>query len=204
MNCTFGTLHRTTCSGTVANNDNNDWIQLKRVDTHPEGRFDGSVDKLPLAMSWATRAVLSCDAQRWGPLRTTVVAFEPNLTVDGRGCVLDGSGRRAVLTTMAKNLSLRNLTFRGGQGTDGGGVDAPSGTSVHLSECSFRTNTATRRGGALHVAGGNATLDLCVFVENRAEVDQHAFAVDACEDRRRSLSQQAASPPLIAAIAAVA
>ena len=95
--------------------------------------------------------------------------------------IIDG-GRRSVAMTGAADifavgsspgdLTLRNITVSGGDGTSGGAITVSGGLS--LQNCIFRNNrsrASTGGGGAIEylTTSSGGTIDRCAFIDNRSQ-----------------------------------
>ncbi|MCP4536989.1 MAG: tandem-95 repeat protein, partial [Chloroflexi bacterium] len=103
--------------------------------------------------------------------------------IEGNGAIIErdaGAPAFRLLTVYVNPvITIRNLTFRGGQvSSDGGGLFALR--PVVLENVRFEDNTATGRGGALFTQGGQSTLRDVTFAGNTS--DSHGGAVYAYGD----------------------
>lgn len=100
----------------------------------------------------------------WSGVQLAGCTFESNIS-SGAGGGLAGE--------MWTALTLDNCVFKTNSAINGGGMSG-SGSTIHLTDCSFRSNTASGSGGGLAVSSGGMILsDIagCEFISNTAGGD---------------------------------
>jgi|GEM_PF-4131674 len=98
-------------------------------------------------------------------------------------CTIDceGQGAAFVLDSERPGLVLDGFTITGGQGGEGGAVQAPSVGALTLLNCILADNHATDSGGAVHVGGGEAAFSNCIFRDNTSTSTGGAVYTDVAE-----------------------
>ena len=91
-----------------------------------------------------------------------------NTVIDGSKIAYytDGSDD-GIIEYSANDITVANITFKGGAGTDGGAIYTD--LDFYCSSSSFIGNSATNDGGAVYVVG-DALLERCTFRNNTADV----------------------------------
>ena len=84
----------------------------------------------------------------------TGIDIKKNLTIDGRGSTINARNQAAIFNVIGDtHIVLMNITFIGGNSTNGGAINVVSGGSVDIMDCTFINNTATNQGGAIFIDG---------------------------------------------------
>ena len=84
-----------------------------------------------------------------------------NLEIDGGGHTIDGGARTRIFLITARNVTLKNITFKNGHSANrfeehangGGALKITKGASVNLEGCTFKKNTSADDGGAILNSG---------------------------------------------------
>ena len=88
----------------------------------------------------------------------TGIDIKKNLTIDGRGSTINAHNQAAIFNVIGDtHIVLMNITFIGGNSTNGGAINVVSGGSVDIIDCNFINNTATNHGGAIYIADNAST-----------------------------------------------
>ena len=84
----------------------------------------------------------------------TGIDIKKNLTIDGGGSTINARNQAAIFNVIGDtHIVLMNITFIGGNSTNGGAINVVSGGSVDIMDCTFINNTATNQGGAIFIDG---------------------------------------------------
>ena len=122
-------------------------------------------------------------AERTVMLYPSALAGKIKCTNDDAGCVLDGESTRTGMYVVGNygyvRLTLRAITFKDGQGADGGGLILANGAMVYLEICIFsrcKATSITTGGGAINAGTSGTTLDIygCTFFGNIATSENGA------------------------------
>ena len=114
-----------------------------------------------------------------------------DLVIDGNGHTIDGNYKSRIFKCNAKNITLKNITFKNGIAeNDGGAIYNDWGSSLSLMSCSFKDNSSKRSGGAIYNdEGGSLSLESCSFKDNSSNINGGAIF----NGHNDSLSMQAYS-----------
>ena len=83
----------------------------------------------------------------------TGIDIEKDLTIDGKGFTINANQKAAIFNVVGStHVTLINITFIGGNSTNGGAINVVSGGSVDVIDCTFINNTAANQGGAIYIA----------------------------------------------------
>ncbi|MBE6511515.1 MAG: hypothetical protein E7Z74_09725, partial [Methanobrevibacter millerae] len=78
------------------------------------------------------------------------VYINKDLTINGNGHVLSGSGQARIFNIDGHTVVLNNITFIKGKSDDGGAIFASPTSSLSIDSCRFENNTA-KNGGAIYL-----------------------------------------------------
>lgn len=133
--------------------------------------------------------------------RTLTISQNTQLDATGRDVVIDGGNEvRLLLVSHGAALGVTHLTFAHGRSVEGGAILVQQG-SLSVDRCLFLGNravspappndveTATTRGGAVHLVEGTVECRDSAFIENRAEsgIASHAALGGAVSAQAGSL-----------------
>lgn len=99
-----------------------------------------------------------------------------NIVIDGGGHTIDANGKTRIFKVKGDNITISNITFRGGFGDGyqkGGGAILNWG-ELTLVDCIFRANNVKEVGGGAIVNSNSLTLTDCKFYNNNSEGDCYA------------------------------
>ncbi len=98
-----------------------------------------------------------------------------DLTIDGNGHTIDGSGKARIFDVCAKNITLKNFTFKNGYSKIGAVIETDRPVVMTIENCIFEDNHSYGDGGAIRNWYGKVNIKNCVFRNNSA--DDHGGAV---------------------------
>lgn len=75
------------------------------------------------------------------------------LVIDGNGHSIDGCGKAKMFQCEADNVTIRNITFKGGFARIGGAITNASKGGLSISDSTFANNAAMENGGAIYNYG---------------------------------------------------
>ena len=78
------------------------------------------------------------------------VYINKDLTINGNGHILSGSGQARIFNIGGHTVVLNNITFIKGKADDGGAIFASPTSSLSIDSCRFENNTA-KNGGAIYL-----------------------------------------------------
>ena len=78
------------------------------------------------------------------------VYINKDLTINGKGHILSGSGQARIFNIDRHTVVLNNITFIKGKADDGGAIFASPTSSLSIDSCRFENNTA-KNGGAIYL-----------------------------------------------------
>ena len=89
------------------------------------------------------------------------------ITIDGNGHMISGSGKHRIFDVAGGALNLKNLTLAAGRGVSGGAIRLREGARVQTDQVTFSDNTADS-GGAIAILSesASATISSSSFVNN--------------------------------------
>ena len=105
-----------------------------------------------------------------------IVLDVENIVIDGDGHTIDANGKTMIFKVKGDNVTITNVTFRGGFGDGyqkGGGAILNLG-KLTLVDCIFRANNVKEVGGGAIVNSNSLTLTNCKFYNNNSEGDCYA------------------------------
>jgi hypothetical protein len=154
--CEGGTLHARNC--TFAHNTVQWWGGAVYCEDG-QATFEGCTFSDNISEAMHGGALFGTDSA----LEATSCTFERNT-----GGAIENHG---------STLTVSGCVFQENTGLDGAAIHSRTGSDtngpayVHLTRCSFITNTATSSGGALYNRSIEATIDCCTFIGNAAGQD---------------------------------
>ena len=131
---------------------------------------DGSFSDLETLLSTGTTIELN-DNYKYvdgdGDTLKQGIIISKDLTIDGKGHTIDGSGKARIfnITTGCKVI-LNNITFINGYASDGGAIYSDG--RLVMDHCTFKDNHATHDGGALYFEAVPGNLTYLEFTRNTA------------------------------------
>ena len=102
------------------------------------------------------------------------IIINKNLTIDGKGHTLDGSGVSSIfIITGQSHVTLKNITFANAYGSNGAALSWTSSSNVNVKYSTFRDNYVSGNGGAIYVEGNgdislNSNISYSTFTNNHA------------------------------------
>lgn len=98
-----------------------------------------------------------------------------NLIIDGNGYSIDAKGKTTIFNITAKNIHIRNITFKNAYNENtqleelGGGAIFNLGDSIEFEYCIFENNHARNHGGAVFNNGKSVKFKDCRFESNKSK-----------------------------------
>ncbi|MYD10507.1 MAG: SH3 domain-containing protein [Chloroflexi bacterium] len=110
-------------------------------------------------------------------LREALPTVTSEITIEGNGYTISGSGRSRVFDIERGNLALKNMTIQHGRATYGGAIRVRGSGRVAVEGVTFFRNSADVGGAiATQSANASATVNRSIFVGNRSRNDGGAIA----------------------------
>ena len=102
------------------------------------------------------------------------ISINRGVTIDGKGCTIDGSQKARIFIIIADNVIIKNITFTNGN-ANGDNYKDRSGGAIHwigsnaeVLDCTFTHNSGGADGGAIFCDGGRINFFNCTFIDNSA------------------------------------
>ena len=104
-------------------------------------------------------------------LRETLTIDVDGLLIDGKGITIEARNMDSPMFVIeSNNITLKNITFKNGYSTKGGGVIHNTNGTLNLIKCDFYGNKAIKNnGGAIHNLNGRINIRDCRFESNQSD-----------------------------------